>query len=167
MKKIILILILIFSIIHSYSQDSDTIDSKKKSNLYDIQRNSLYVGSHFLTVDAFYERIIPIKNKVGLLAGGGIIQGVAFSNETNPVGKVGCLLGNYKHFFEAGILLAPLGEDVLNKLMPLIGYRYQNPKGFLFRVDVSLFVDSGTYKDGSGEWVEAYPIPGIAFGYSF
>ena len=96
------------------------------------------------------------------------MQVVAFSDETNPVGKIGCVVGGNKHFFEAGIIISPLGDDILSKLLPLAGYRYQNPKGFLFRVDVMLFVDSGTAKDGSGDkWVEAYPIPGIAFGYSF
>ena len=69
---------------NSYSQNSDNINSKEKSTIYDIQRNSLYVSSHFITIDAFYERIIPVKNKVGLLAGGGIIQGVAFRLQQIP-----------------------------------------------------------------------------------
>lgn len=168
MKKILLVLVIILNIVNSYSQNSDSTDSREESTLYDIQRNSLYVSYHFLTIEAFYERIIPINNKPRLLAGGGIMQGVAFSDATNPVGKIGCLLGGDKHFFEAGIVIAPLGEDIIDILMPLAGYRYQNPKGFLFRVDVMLFMDSGTAKDGSGDtWFEAYPIPGIALGYSF
>jgi len=121
-----------------------------------------------LTIDALYERMIPIKNKFGLLAGGGIIQEVGFSNETNLVGKIGCVLGGYKHFLETGIFIAPLGENIINIFLPLVGYRYQNPKGFLLRVDLMLFSDSGTAKDGSGDtWFEVYPIPGIALGYSF
>lgn len=168
MKKIILGLILILSTVNSYSQYSDNTDAREKCTLYDIQRNSLYLSSHILTIDAFYERTIPINNKVGLLAGGGIMQGIAFSDATNPVGKIGCLLGRYKHFIESGIIIAPLGEEVINIFQPLAGYRYQNPKGFLFRVDVMLFMDTGTAKDGSGDtWFEVYPIPGIAIGYSF
>jgi len=44
MKKIILGLILILSIVNSYSQYSDSTDAREKSTLYDIQRNSLYVS---------------------------------------------------------------------------------------------------------------------------
>ena len=152
---------------YSYSQNSDNTNSNEKSTIYDIQKNSVYVGSHFITIDAFYERTIPIKDKFGLLAGGGIIQFVAFSNATNPVVKVGCMFGGYKHFFETGIVLAPLKND-LSLLLPLVGYRYQHPEGFFFKIDVMLTVDSGTAKDGSGEeWVEAIPLPGLAIGYSF
>ena len=167
MKKIILVLILILSLVNSYSQNSANTDIGEKSSIYDIQRNSLYVSSHILTIDAFYERIIPIKNKVGLLAGGGIIQEIGFSNSTNPTAKIGCIIGAYKHFVEAGIVISPLGDDFINMLLPLAGYRFQNPKGFLFRVDVMLYIDSGNYADGSGSWIEAYPLPGIALGYSF
>lgn len=164
MKKTILVLILVLSIVNSYSQDSGSPDIREKSTLYDIQRNSLYIGSRLWTMNAFYERIIPIKNKTGLLTGGGIILGFG---DTNPAGKIGCIIGGNKHFFEAGVFIAPFGGDDINKLMPLAGYRYQNPKGFLFRFDVILKVDSGTFHDGSGEWSEAYPFPGIALGYSF
>ena len=162
-----MILILILSIMNSYSQNSDNTNTEEKPTVYDIQRNSLYLSSHFWTIDAIYERIIPIKNKVALIAGGGIIQTIDFSDGTNPVGKFGFMLGGYKHFFEAGIVLAPLGKDI-SILLPLVGYRYQNPKGFLFRIDVMVMSDSGTAKDGSGEeWVAIYPLPGFSLGYSF
>jgi len=135
---------------------------------HDTPKNSLYLSTHILTIDAFYERTIPLRNKLGLIAGAGIIQEIGFSDATNPAGKIGCLLGGSKHYFEAGIVIAPRGQDIINILLPLVGYRYQNPKGFLFRVDLMLFSDSGTAKDGSGDkWFEVYPIPGIAFGYSF
>lgn len=141
---------------------------KPVDSILDLPKNSLYVSSHVLTFDAFYERTISINNKPRLLAGGGIMQVVAFGDETNPVGKIGCLLGGYKHFFETGIVIAPLGENVADILVPVAGYRYQNPKGFLFRFDIMLFMDSGTAKDGSGDkWFAVYPIPGIALGYSF
>ena len=58
------------------------------------------------------------------------------------------------------------GND-LNTLVPLAGYRYQSTGGFLLRVDFTLVVDSGTYLDTGEDWMEAYPIPGIALGYSF
>jgi hypothetical protein len=166
MKKIILVFILTHSILNSYSQDPDSNDLKQKSVPDNMQMNSLYIGSHILTIDAFYERIIPIKNKVGLLAGVGIIQSIGFDDDTNPVVKFGCIIGGYKHFFETGINVAPLRNDI-NLLLPLIGYRYQHPKGFLFRFDFMAIVDSGTYADGSGSWTELYPMPGLTLGYSF
>ena len=167
MKKLILITFVFTTFVSAYSQEISTPDSLKEMTVYDIQRNFLYVSTHILTIDAFYERIIPIKDKTGLLVGAGIIQGVAFSTATNPVVKFGCMFGGYKHFFEAGIVIAPLKND-LNLLLPLVGYRYQHPKGFFLRIDVMLAFDSGTAKDGSGEeWVEAIPLPGFAIGYSF
>ena len=56
---------------------------------------------------------LKLDNKVGLIAGGGIMQWIAFSDDgTNPVGKFGCVLGGHKHFFEAGIVIAPLRNDI-------------------------------------------------------
>ncbi len=95
------------------------------------------------------------------------MQGIALSNDTSPVGKIGCIMGQNKHFLEAGLLIAPFGEEITNKFLPAVGYQYHTAKGMIIRADVSIFIDTGTYKDGSGEWTKIYPYPGIAFGYSF
>ena len=167
MKELLLILIIITTMFNVYSQDISTTEDVKKMTVHDIQRNSVYVEYNIITLSAIYERTVPIGNKVGILFGGGISQGVDFTTETNLLGKFAFMFGGYKHFFEGGIQVAPFGDDI-NILVPIVGYRYQSKGGFLLRVDVSLFRDSGTAKDGSGdEWVEAYPFPGIALGYSF
>lgn len=165
MKKLLLILIVIPAMFNVYSQDVSITDTEKKLTVYDIQRNSLYVEYGGLYLAAFYERSIPIGNKAGIIVGGGIIQSVGFSDDTNPVGKFAFMLGGYKHFFECGIGLAPLGNG-MNILTPMVGYRYQSQGGFLLRLVVNLVTDSGTLTSGE-EWTEAYPFPGLALGYSF
>lgn len=164
MKYVLLIFVLILVAVNSHSQEKDSVNLKERPTLLDIQRNSVYIGTHFLTIDAFYERIIPLKAKFGLLAGGGVLQEIGFSTGTNPVVILGDLLGNKKHSFENGLIISPLGDT---KLIPYVGYRYQRPKGFLFRADIAFVIGWGTYKDGSGTWFDFNLAPGIAFGYSF
>ena len=141
---------------------------EKKSNTatkHGPLKNSLYIGSHLLTVDFLYERTIPLGNNIGLIAGGGIIQQFGFSDATNLVGKIDLILGGSKHFFETGIDIAPLKNDIGLLSFP-IGYRYQNPKGFLLKIELLFIVDSGTTRYGE-KWTDIYQFPGVSLGYSF
>ncbi len=61
MKKSILIILLIFTPLLSFSPDSDTAEAQKTSNSFTVQRNILYVGTHILTLDVFYERLFLSK----------------------------------------------------------------------------------------------------------
>lgn len=166
MKSILTILFLIPFIFNVYSQEGSTVDTGKKSNVYDIQRNSLYFSYHFLLVSGVYERTIPIGNKSGIIAGGGIMQGVAFTDETNLFAKIGFLTGGRKHFFECGANIAPFGDD-LGKIAPLVGYRFQSHGGFLLRIDAVLVIDKGTRDVSGDKYIDIYPLPGISIGYSF
>ena len=97
-----------------------------------------------------YERTFPVGNKTGILAGAGILQGVAFDSSTNPVLKAGIIYGKGKHFVEGGIYLDLLHQNEnINLFTPILGYRYQAPGGFFFRADFALIA------------------PGISIGYSF
>ena len=164
MKRLLLPLILISVLFHAYSQD-EPIDSQKRINLYDIQRNSLFAEYNFVTLSAMYERCLPVVNKAGILVGGGISQGVAFTSATNPLLECAFIFGRSRHFFDCGVIFAPLGKDV-SVLNPLAGYRYQSPRGFLLRFDIILTSDQDTDHTGE-ESRDFFPVPGIGLGYSF
>jgi len=165
MKKLVMVLVLLLSIVNIYAQDKNNVDIEKKPTMHDIQKNSLSIGFHIYIFDALYERAFIIGDKSGFILGGGIQQ-VALE-ATNPVGKIGFIFGRYKHFFELGTSIAPL-KDETPLFTPSTGYRYQSRGGFFLKVDVALIVDSGTAKDGSGDkWTEVYPFPGLMIGYSF
>jgi len=168
MKKLLFTLILIPTMFHLHAQDEDAKKQKKHYALHDIQRNSLYVEYQGFYLSAFYERSIPVGDKTGIIAGGGIQQGVAWTSETNMVGKIAVMLGGKKHFFEGGIMLAIPAKE-MNILAPMAGYRYQSRSGFLLRVDVTLFTSTSSTSDGPNakDGIEFHPVPGISLGYSF
>ena len=158
MKKLLVILILILSMFNIYAQDQTGINQKKHYTIHDIQRNSLYVEYQVFFLSAIYERTIPIGNKVGIIVGGGILQGVAWYYGTNMIGKTAFILGGRKHFFEGGIALVIPRQD-MSLLSPILGYRYQSHGGFLFRADVTLIMIEDN--------VWPVPLPGLSLGYSF
>lgn len=110
----------------------------------DIQRNSIYAG--IFTVN--YSRMIPGEHVAFTLAGG-----VSFI-EGGLIVETTMLTGGTKHFFEPGILFYFDSET----FWPMIrtGYRYQGPKGFLFRI-----APLWGYFDGFSV------LPALSIGYSF
>lgn len=137
---------------YKYKSGTSVILSIKKpvNSIWDQHKNSVYLGYNIAVIPAIYERTIPVGNKIGILAGGGIIQTVLFYSSTNPVVKTGIIFGNGKHFLEAGLYIDLLhNNENINLLIPILGYRYQAPGGFLFRADLALIA------------------PGISIGYSF
>ena len=166
MKKVLLILVLILTMINLFSQDVRTDDIENMPTVYDIQKNSLYVEYSFLTLSALYERSMAIGNIAGIIVGGGISQGMALTNTTNPEVKFAFIIGGYKHFFECGIAITPLGDDK-GLLNSLVGYRYLSPGGFLLRFDINVFTDKDTDTLSGEKWTEIYPRPGLSIGYSF
>lgn len=128
----------------------------QSTTVRDMQKNSIYLESFIIALGVNYERIIPVGNKTGLLAGVGVIQSFFESDGIPvPVAKPGIIIGNGKHFIEGYFLinLSPKNED-LDLLMPALGYRYQGPRGFLFRADLGTSSDIAI-------------LLGISLGYSF
>ena len=118
------------------------------NSIWDNHKNSIYIGYNIWTIPAIYERTIPLSDKTGLLAGGGII--ISVFGSVNPVAKTGIIFGNGKHFVEGGLYIDLLHyNENINLLISVLGYRYQAPGGFLFRVDLALI------------------MMGISIGYSF
>ena len=120
---------------------------QENASFWDIQRNSIYAG--IMTVN--YSRMIPGDHVAFTLAGGlSFLDGVALQTEAT------LLLGGTKHFFEPGILW---WHDNIDDFLLLIrtGYRYQSPKGFLFRIaPLFTFIES-----------DFSVLPSISIGYSF
>jgi len=112
----------------------------------------VYVEHNLLYISAFYERNMPISKQISIVAGSGIMQGVANSTETNFTGKLAFILGKEKHFFEMGtvVKLAALPErEKPAYVMPVTAYRFQAPGGLQLRAGFT------------------FVLPGISIGYSF
>lgn len=114
----------------------------------DLPRNSVYAGIASIN----YSRMIPGERVSVTFAGGlSFVDGVGILAETT------LLLGGTKHFFEPGIITYLDTSSVLPLVR--IGYRYQGPKGFLFRA-APLF----TYLSSDYGFIV---VPAISIGYSF
>jgi hypothetical protein len=111
----------------------------------EIRRNSVYVG--ILTIN--YSRTF-YGNPVGVTLAGGLI----FFDEPGIVIESTLLIGGTKHFFEPGIngfcIFDPSegGVAVFYDLRMIggsfrMGYRFQGPKGFLFRIGPQLSIYDG------------------------
>ena len=113
-------------------------------SFWNIQRNSVYVG----IFSANYSRMIPRDGVAYTIAGGvSFIVGGLIAETT-------ILKGGTKHFFEPGIMI--YFDTEIFWPMIRVGYRYQDPKGFLFRI-APLF----GYFDGFSV------LPAMSIGYSF
>ena len=122
-------------------------------SIRDIQKNSVYLG----LTSVNYSTMIP-GDRVGFAVGGGfnfIILGVQAEGTL--------LIGNTMHFFEPGIMTCfgflKFYDYPFRSIMIRAGYRYQGPKGFLFRIAAM----SG-YGFGEPEFVI---LPTASIGYSF
>jgi hypothetical protein len=128
-------------------------------SIWEIQKNSVYIDLHTLLINAFYERIIPMNDKLAITAGGGIIQTWGFASETFFAPKLSLLMGGVKHFFEPGIAVPiTLGGEQDEWHMGILGYRYLGPQGFVFRASVYAQWESGG---------ELLILPGISLGLTF
>ncbi len=122
-------------------------------SIWDIQRNSVYLG----LASVNYSTMIP-GDRVGYTVGGGfnyVILGVQAEGTL--------LMGRTKHFFEPGIMICfgfrEIYDYPFRAVMIRAGYRYQGPKGFLFRIaPMSGF--------GFGEPGFVF-LPTASIGYSF
>ena len=151
MKKLLVTLLIIIPIcslsINSNSSDTIALDIADSSTMFDIRRNAVYTEDLIMYS---YERILPVSNNFGLTLKGGILIWDPFM----PVLEIAIITGGTKHFFEAGpgAIMDIFYEGGFFTIRA--GYRYQAPKGFLFKI-------SGIYSPDN------FLLPWIAIGYSF
>jgi hypothetical protein len=154
-----------------YQSGTSIIESprQEQGSIRDIQKNSVYVG--VLSIN--YARMIPLGQTTGLTLGGGLIN----IDGWGVVAESSVLLGDVKHFLELGIMGAyffasnkepdnPESGDVVSAVSLRIGYRYQGPKGFLFRSALLLGYLSVTFED---DYLNdgVILLPALSIGYSF
>ena len=135
-----------FSLI-SHANSETLIDSTESQTMFDIRRNAVYTEDLIMYS---YERILPISAKFGFLLKGGILIWDPFM----PLAEIAVITGGTKHFFEAGpgaIIDVFYGGGFFTIRA---GYRYQAPKGFLFKF-------SGIYSPDN------FILPLIGLGYTF
>jgi hypothetical protein len=122
-------------------------------SIRDIQKNSVYLSLSSVN----YSIMIP-GDRVGFTVAGGFNFILGVQAETTV------LIGRTKHFYEPGIMvyygfLEVYDEPVGGLIMIRTGYRYQGPKGFLFRVSPMLAIDIDD--------LVFLPWPTASIGYSF
>ena len=132
-----------------FKPGTSTIESAMED--IELQKNSVYLGIGTLC----YGRTYP-GYPVGFAFGIGIASpdGFAFYAEATM------LFGRNKHYLETGLSTAviPFGgkPEFLGPIFRF-GYRYQGPRGFLFRSAPTLgFIDG-----------DIIPLPALSIGYSF
>lgn len=164
MKKYILISLILLMCSTVFSQLSNThyevglrieksisgSDSEDKQTMYDIRQNAVYNMDVLLFC---YERIIPLKEKVGLTATGGVLIWDPF----NLVGEVGTIYFGPRHFAEVGVgfNFNPFDSE-WNMPFFRAGYRLQLKKGFMVKA-------SGAYVTNPLGAV----VPLLGLGYAF
>jgi len=136
-----------------YKSGTSIIESPRQEvgSMRDIQKNSVYLGIGTLC----YGRTFP-GNPVGFAIGIGIASADGFGIYAEAT----MLIGRDKHYFETGLSAAIVTlVDDPDFLGPIIrcGYRYQGPKGFLFRSAPTLGLIDG----------DIIPLPALSLGYSF
>lgn len=110
---------------------TDIKKSKDTSTMYDIRHNAIYNMDILLTC---YERIIPVSNKVGITATGGVLIWDPF----NLIGEVGGIFGGPRHFGEFGLgFNVNLFDSDWNMPFVRAGYRLQLKKGFLAKASAA------------------------------
>ena len=151
MKKLFIVLLVIIPL-YTYSQENSLENSSEKLNMFDLRRNAVYTED---LLSYSYERLLPVGDKLGFLLKGGFM----IWDPIIPLLEFGAITGDNKHFFEAGIgaLIADTSDDEegsFDFITFRIGYRYQAPKGFLFKASAIYSPDN-------------FILPLIAVGYSF
>jgi hypothetical protein len=132
------------------------------ASMHHVHKNSVYLG--ILSIN--YARMVPLSQTLGLTMGGGLIN----IDGWGVVVESSLLFGSFKHFLETGIMGAYIfapnqepdnpesgSEDPVSAVTFRIGYRYQAPGGFLFRVAPNLIISTE----------DIFIFPGLSIGYSF
>lgn len=132
-------------------------------DMYDIALNAAYIEDAIILN---YQRLVPLSETVAL----GFTGGVLVIDTVMVLGETDLVVGGPRNFFEAGVggvvktgsqgpsdfigstsIISDLGKDAYVTLRA--GYRYQAPKGFLFKLSLMGFGGN------------VYPLIGL--GYTF
>ncbi|TLX72148.1 hypothetical protein E9993_18975 [Labilibacter sediminis] len=149
--SVIILVFVLFANVHNINSQQKS-EVKQNASMYNLPRNAVY-NENILSFS--YERLFPLKDNFGLMLKGGFM----IWDPLLPVVETAGVFGSHKNFFEAGIgaMIDDLSNDKeegFDFLTIRTGYRYQAPKGFLFKASAIYSPDN-------------FILPWIAFGYSF
>ena len=150
MKKFLFVLLVVIPFI-SYPQ-VDTKEESPQTSMFELRRNAVYTED---LLSYSYERVLPVSDNFGFLLKGGFM----IWDPLLPIVEIGAIKGKGRNFIEAGIgaLIADTSDDdegSFDFITFRLGYRYQAPKGFLFKASAIYSPDN-------------FILPLIAVGYSF
>jgi hypothetical protein len=131
------------------------------TSIRDIQKNSISIDNTvFVLFGLSYERMFPLNNFSGIAIRGGI--GPIFGEESDfyyLLGETKLLAGGPKQFFEMGISGCFVDFEA-ELIMIRAGFRYQTPKGFVFRAaPLFIYIPNG--------FVPYVVLPEISIGCAF
>ncbi|MEA3501126.1 MAG: hypothetical protein U9R41_08945 [Candidatus Marinimicrobia bacterium] len=159
-KNIVMLVIILLSIHLLYSDSKYTEKNLSLTSVY------FDFGGSSPLLSLNYDKQIYNK-KISIRLGLGIVATRFSASYTFPIG-VNYLFGR-KHIFETGLGLTPwlsvddnlrdFGKDN-NKLHPniWIGYRYQKPKSYFFKLGIAIYPENIPY---------LFILPGVSIGTSF
>ncbi|MCY1720713.1 hypothetical protein OU798_10185 [Prolixibacteraceae bacterium Z1-6] len=150
MKKMLAFIFMLTFSISSYSQTNQnevTGNATEGENMYTIRRNA--VCSEDLLLYS-YERLLPVSEKTAVA----LKAGFMIWDPVLPLAEAALVTGGPKNFFEMGVGgIVDIFDDG-GFLTFRTGYRYQAPKGFLFKVSAIYSPDN-------------FLLPLVGVGYSF
>lgn len=120
MEWLVFFLLSIVNLTASFAQETDPTISAQQTKSTELKSNALYIGSHILTIDVFYEKIIPNKEKPRR----------HLHSEEKSI------------FLKQDLSFPSLVKIFFTQVMHMAGYRYQGTNGFLFRADMA-FIHPG------------------------
>jgi len=155
MKKLFIVIWLIVTTTCCFSQAQEinktfSSESHITTNMFDVRRNAIYTED---ILSFSYERLLPVSNHLGI----GLKAGFMIWDPIIPLVETAVVSGGTKHFGEAGVGVMLVNNDEDNGFDFItfrLGYRYQAPKGFLFKASALYSPDN-------------FVLPWIAVGYAF
>ncbi len=150
MKRILLLIVVLTFSLSSFSQTNQnnaTSNTAGEANMFTIRHNAFIVEDLLFYS---YERLIPLSENAAF----GIKAGIMVWDPFMPQGEFSFVGGGPKSFFEIGFGGIIDISDEGGFFTMRAGYRYQAPKGFLFKASAIFSPDN-------------FILPLIGIGYAF
>lgn len=146
MKKLVAFLFMLTFSITSFAQPNP-IQSGTDENMYTIRHNAVYTEDLLLYS---FERLLPVNERTAVLLKAGFVIWDPFL----PMVETGFVSGGPRNFAEIGVggIIDIFGGGGFFTMRA--GYRYQAPKGFLFKLSAIYSPDN-------------FILPLIGVGYAF
>lgn len=159
-KQISFTCLLLFLVGLSFGQNQNVETTTMTTVL---PRNSFYVelGGNAGMISINYERLVPLADRTGL----GLRVGIGSADALTGLLEVNFIYGINKHYLETGIGYTNAVDYPDQWVSIKLGYRYQAPKGFLFKI-APMYIYNFEKAKGNDDIFDGIWL-GASFGYSF